>query len=150
MQRVLNEYFSFGEALVERLKGQTPNDTQREQSIMEIVNKFPSTETEEIRKHYIELDKFIRGLTLDEFFYNYPRKMQGLTAEEVTLAHNALKIYSIFNSIGRDKIKLIKTFSATTIGKFHRDEIVKIIHEFRHGPSDVSIKIDTQIISILW
>ncbi|KAF0410770.1 hypothetical protein F8M41_008268 [Gigaspora margarita] len=48
----------------------------------------------------------------------------------------AEKIYTLFEEIGLDKIKLIKTYSANTISKFTNDQIREIIEE--HNSSDYS------------
>ncbi|RIA81252.1 hypothetical protein C1645_790831 [Glomus cerebriforme] len=135
-RKVLNKYFSLGEALAECLEN--PQNSQRvpnkDSDIEDIVKKFSYIESDvkEICKHYIKLKEVGRGLTLTEFFDKHSRKIkQNLFTEEINVAHNALKVYSIFKGIGKKRINQIKTVSASSIGKFTRNEIIKIIGKYK-------------------
>ncbi len=132
-QEVLEKYFILGEALAECLKNQRK---PKDRSVEVIVEKFSSIKfDEEICKHYINLDIFGRGLTLSEFFDRHSRKRpQNLLPEEIKCAHNALKVYSIFNEIngiGKGNIKRIKMVSVSSIGNFTKNEIIDIIEKFK-------------------
>ena len=111
-------------------KNNLDNTKNKKKYIEEIVNKFTKIEdTKKIRDRYIDLE---RGFTLVEFFNKNPKEKQDLdlSEEEIKAAHNALNVYTIFSRIGRDKIKQVKTFSVSSIGKFNRNEIIEIIKKF--------------------
>src|SRR6266542_4423063 len=50
----------------------------------------------------------------------------------------AEKIYTLFEEIGLDKIKLIKTYSANSISKFTNGQIREIIEEQINSPANTS------------
>lgn len=143
-QEVLIKYFELGEELSKWLnnddsdKPDNPDNTDNS-GIAGIINKFRrsiKSDKKEIKKYYLDFQRFHRGITLPEFFEKNTRPKE-LIDKEIKTAHNALKVYSVFNGIkqidpvGSDKlINRIKTFSASSIGEFTRNEIFNIIDNY--------------------
>ncbi|KAF0532151.1 hypothetical protein F8M41_011429 [Gigaspora margarita] len=121
---IFENYFNLGESLTKCLK----INSQDFNNVIgkEIIRKFSSIDSSikgQILTHFFDFGKELSG-----FFERYPQKKpKNLLAEEIDVAHNALKIYNIFNEIGKNKIKQIKTFSVSTVGKFTKNEVNFII-----------------------
>ncbi|CAG8663551.1 4165_t:CDS:2 [Rhizophagus irregularis] len=139
-KEILYKHFELGKALVDHIFSEAEDKSPEEsvdEKIVDIVKKFSlksfffHPDVKIIKQHYMEFSEFQRGLTLAEFFDRYPQiRHRELISKEIDAAHNALKVYSIFNDekgIGKDKIKLTKTFSDSSIGKLTRNEIFNII-----------------------
>ncbi|PKY55289.1 hypothetical protein RhiirA4_474634 [Rhizophagus irregularis] len=131
-QQIFEEYYNLGEALEKCLRGNVSPGYSQRPEYKEIIEKFSfiKSDVEKILNHYIDFYNSGSGLTLKKFFAKYPKqKHKNLSDEEIYVAHNALKVYCIFNKIDKGKIEKFKKFPAHSIGKFTRNEIFEIIVE---------------------
>jgi hypothetical protein len=161
-KKILRKHFDLGKALVDQLFHEKPPVASVDEGIREIVEKFsfksnfifplfnPDVKSS-IKQHYMEFSEFQRGLTLAEYFDRYPyTRHKKLLSKEIDAAHNALKIYSIFNDendkgnddkgikgIGECKIELTKTLSDSFIGKLTRNEI----HNIKEMVKPISVQV---------
>jgi hypothetical protein len=132
-QEVIKSYFNFGKALAEFLRNQ-----EDPQEFEEIIQKFSPIkshveDTKKILEYYFNPPKEGQyyfnppkeGLELSEFFKIHPQKKP--LDEEIKISHGALKIYVIFDAVGKGKIDQIRKFSASTIGNFTKYDVFDII-----------------------
>src|SRR3954454_16208795 len=92
-------------------------------------------------------EKKAKGLIYDEVVkqLNILRKKRsqdiGLPLPDVSRdslckkTQRAVKIYKLFEKVGIDKVKYIRSYSANEISKFTNDEIQKIIDHFTEKPN---------------
>ncbi|CAG8552432.1 9090_t:CDS:1 [Racocetra fulgida] len=124
---IFEKYFYLGESLVKCLNSDSQDFNMNDE---EIIRKFASIDSSAKKQIYIHLFKL--GKELSEFFEHSPQeKPKNLFPEEIEVAQNAIKIYSIFVKIGIEKIKLIRTFTVSTVGKFTNNEVKSIVATYK-------------------